>query len=92
MLLHGEQYLAIKAPIPTSGTLSNQPRIMEVLDKGKSATVITLVETRDEKGNVIFESHSTLFMRGCGGFGGKKKQTGAFITVFKYGLPVKQCL
>jgi hypothetical protein len=33
MLLHGEQYLKICGPIPTSGTVINQARLLEVLDK-----------------------------------------------------------
>jgi hypothetical protein len=32
-LLHGEQYLKIHGPIPTSGTLVNRPKLLEVLDK-----------------------------------------------------------
>ncbi|KAF9468144.1 multifunctional beta-oxidation protein, partial [Collybia nuda] len=72
-LLHGEQYLSIKAPIPTSGELVSEPRIMEVLDKGKAAAVTTIVETRDKvSGKVIFENQSTIFVRGSGGFGGKR--------------------
>ncbi|TFK72928.1 multifunctional beta-oxidation protein [Pluteus cervinus] len=72
-LLHGEQYLSIKAPIPTSGELENQARLLEVLDKGKAAAVTTIVETRDKAtGNLIFESQSTVFIRGAGGFGGKR--------------------
>lgn len=73
MLLHGEQYLAIKAPIPTTGTLVNEPKLMEVLDKGKAAAVTSITETKDKAtGRVIFESQSTVFIRGSGGFGGKK--------------------
>ncbi|KAF5371816.1 hypothetical protein D9615_009556 [Tricholomella constricta] len=75
-LLHGEQYLSIKAPIPTSGELVNDVRrvvLMEVLDKGKAAAVTTIVETRDKRtGQVIFENQSTVFIRGAGGFGGKR--------------------
>ncbi|KAG5652323.1 hypothetical protein H0H81_005391 [Sphagnurus paluster] len=72
-LLHGEQYLSIKAPIPTSGELVNEVRLMEVLDKGKAAAVTTIVETRDKRsGKVIFENQSTVFIRGAGGFGGKR--------------------
>ncbi|EPQ32092.1 uncharacterized protein PFL1_00289 [Pseudozyma flocculosa PF-1] len=73
MLLHGEQYLAIKKEIPTSATLVNRPKILEVLDKGKAAAVTSITHTLDKaSGDVIFESQSTVFIRGSGGFGGKK--------------------
>ncbi|KAN0066359.1 hypothetical protein ACQY0O_000453 [Thecaphora frezii] len=73
MLLHGEQYLAIKKPIPTSATLVNRPKILEVLDKGKAAAVTSVTHTLDKAtGEVVFESQSTVFIRGSGGFGGKK--------------------
>jgi len=72
-LLHGEQYLSIKGPIPTSGELINECRIMEVLDKGKAAAVTTIIETRDKRsGKVIFENQMTVFIRGAGGFGGRR--------------------
>ncbi|KAF8604539.1 multifunctional beta-oxidation protein [Ceratobasidium sp. AG-I] len=73
-LLHGEQYLAIKGPIPTSGTLVNHVRLLEVLDKGKAAAVTVVVDTVDKAtGKTVFENQSTVFLRGSGGFGGKKK-------------------
>lgn len=73
MLLHGEQYLAIHKPIPTSATLVSEPNLMEVLDKGKAAAVTSITHTKDKAtGDVIFESQSTVFIRGSGGFGGKK--------------------
>ncbi|KAA1467466.1 multifunctional beta-oxidation protein [Dentipellis sp. KUC8613] len=71
-LLHGEQYLAIKAPIPTSGKLVSVSRILEVQDKGKAASVTIATETKDESGKVVFENQSTLFIRGAGGFGGRR--------------------
>jgi len=72
-LLHGEQYLAIKGPIPTSGELVNEARLLEVLDKGKAAACTLIVETKDKaSGKVIFENQSTVFIRGSGGFGGKR--------------------
>ena len=73
-LLHGEQYLKIKGPIPTSGTLVNTVRLREVLDKGKAAAVTVIVDTKDKAtGESIFENQSTIFLRGSGGFGGKKE-------------------
>jgi multifunctional beta-oxidation protein len=76
-LLHGEQYLAIKAPVPTSGELVSQAKLLEVLDKGKAAAVTTIVETKDKAtGKVIFENQSTVFIRGSGGFGGRRDGKG----------------
>ncbi|OAX41164.1 hydroxysteroid dehydrogenase [Rhizopogon vinicolor AM-OR11-026] len=72
-LLHGEQYLAIKGPIPTEGNFVNETRLMEVLDKGKAASVTTVVYTKDrDTGSVVFENQVTVFIRGAGGFGGKR--------------------
>ncbi|KAI0316562.1 peroxisomal hydratase-dehydrogenase-epimerase [Amylostereum chailletii] len=72
-LLHGEQYLSINGPIPTSGELINEARLLEVLDKGKAAAVTAVVTTKDKhSGRVIFETQSTLVIRGAGGFGGKR--------------------
>jgi acyl dehydratase len=46
---------------------------LEVLDKGKAASVTTIVYTKDiATGNVIFENQITVFIRGAGGFGGKR--------------------
>lgn len=52
-------------------------RLMEVLDKGKAAAVTSIVETIDKaSGKVIFENQSTVFIRGSGGFGGKRTGSG----------------
>ena len=73
MLLHGEQYLAIKGPIPTEAKLESRPRVIEVLDKGKAAAVTTLTTTVNAAtGEPVFENQMTCFIRGSGGFGGKK--------------------
>ncbi|KAI5776373.1 hypothetical protein EDC01DRAFT_483062 [Geopyxis carbonaria] len=74
MLLHGEQFLEIRRfPIPTSGTLTSYPRLLEVADKGAAAVVVTRTETKDESGAVLFVNESTTFIRGSGGFGGPAK-------------------
>lgn len=53
-------------------------RLMEVLDKGKAAAVTSIVQTKDKhSGKVIFENQSTVFIRGSGGFGGKRAGKGA---------------
>lgn len=77
-LLHGEQWLRIHAPIPTSGTLVSEAVIAEALDKGKAAAVTTVTKTTNKAtGELIFENHSTVFIRKAGGFGGKKTGIGA---------------
>ena len=75
MLLHGEQFLQIKKyPIATSGTLITTPSVVEVVDKGKAASVVLRTVTKDKaSGQVVFENDSTLFIRGSGGFGGSSK-------------------
>lgn len=38
--VHGEHYLEIINPIPSSGTLVSEPKIIDVLDKGSGALFI----------------------------------------------------
>ncbi|GAB1316714.1 bifunctional hydroxyacyl-CoA [Madurella fahalii] len=75
MLLHGEQYLEVKKyPIPTSGRLISKARLLEVVDKGNAAIVKSGVTTVNaETGEELFYNEMTVFLRGCGGFGGQKK-------------------
>jgi hypothetical protein len=57
--------------------------LLEVLDKGKAASVTFIVQTKDKSsGNIIFENQGTVFIRGSGGFGGKKKGNGTYFISF----------
>lgn len=61
--------------------------LLEVLDKGKAAAVTSITETKDKvTGKVIFENQSTVFIRGAGGFGGKRTGKGAY-SVLLAALP-----
>lgn len=75
MLLHGEQYLEIrKFPIPTSATLVTYPKLVEVIDKGRSAIMVSGSTTKDAStGEDIFYNEMSAFIRGSGGFGGPSK-------------------
>jgi len=75
MLLHGEQYLEIKKyPIPISGNLVTTAKVIEILDKGKAASVTVSTTTKDRSSaEIIFENQATVFIRGSGGFGGPSK-------------------
>lgn len=70
LLLHGEQYLELKQPLPSSGELLTRTKIIDVLDKGKAAVVVVGMTTTDAvTGSVILENETTVFLRGSGGFG-----------------------
>lgn len=77
MLLHGEQYLEIrKFPIPTAATLVSYPKLVEVIDKGKSAIMVSGTTTKNAAtGEDVFYNESSAFIRGSGGFGGPTKGT-----------------
>lgn len=77
MLLHGEQYLEIrKFPIPTSCETINYPKLVEVVDKGTAAVVVSGAVTKDAStGDELFYNESTTFIRGSGGFGGASRGT-----------------
>ena len=71
MLLHGEQELRVRSPIPVAASVVNDGRVVAIYDKGKAAVVVVEVDTRDvASGEVLFTNRSTLFIRGEGGFGG----------------------
>lgn len=72
MLVHGEQYLEICKPLATAGTLSQTGSIVDILDKGKGASVIMRVVSKDSKGEVVTKNEFTFYIRGMGGFGGVK--------------------
>ena len=46
MLLHGEQYLEMKAPLKASGRLLTSACVLEVQDKGKAAVVVIHTTSR----------------------------------------------
>ncbi|OMH82610.1 Peroxisomal hydratase-dehydrogenase-epimerase [Zancudomyces culisetae] len=68
MLLHGEQFVQIHKPLPTSGTLLCTPELVDIADKGSGAAVVSRLVMKDTSGNLIAEAESTAFIRGIGGF------------------------
>jgi 3-hydroxyacyl-CoA dehydrogenase/3a,7a,12a-trihydroxy-5b-cholest-24-enoyl-CoA hydratase len=71
-VLHGEQYLEIKRPLPAHATLTHRAKVKDIFDKGKNALVITSTSTTDESGEELFYNETTTFVRGAGGWGGER--------------------
>ena len=72
MMVHGEQRIELRGPIPTSGKLTGKGRIAAIYDKGSGALLVVDSETSDESGNVLFTNSFGAFVRGEGGFGGER--------------------
>lgn len=72
MLVHGEQFTRIVRKLKVAEKVTSTGRIIDILDKGKGAAVIVGVDTHDLKGNLVAQNEFTFFIRGQGGFGGKK--------------------
>ena len=71
LLLHGEQDLEIRKPIPTSGKVKTAGKVAGIYDKGKAAlVVIETNSTLEGESEPLFVNRFSLFIRGEGGFGG----------------------
>jgi acyl dehydratase len=70
-ILHGDQTLTIHRPIPTSGTVSQGGRIVDIYDRGRGALIVLEVSSVLEKtGETLFTNRAGVYVRGEGGFGG----------------------
>ena len=72
-VVHGEQRIAIHAPLPVEGELLGRTRVTSVVDKGagKSALLYSEKQLIDVRtGQTLATTASTTFLRGQGGFGG----------------------
>ena len=72
-ILHGEQYVEVLSPLPSSGTMTTNGKIVDLLDKGKGALMIVDAETKDENGKIICRNQFSIYFNKAGGFGGKRK-------------------
>jgi len=72
-ILHGSQELTIHGPIPTSGSVTQSGRIVDVFDRGKGALVVAeVVSVLERTGDPLFTNRSSIYVRGEGGFGGDR--------------------
>uniref|UniRef100_A0A3Q1EGG2 Peroxisomal multifunctional enzyme type 2 n=1 Tax=Acanthochromis polyacanthus TaxID=80966 RepID=A0A3Q1EGG2_9TELE len=79
-VLHGEQYLELYKPLPTSGKLTSEATIADVLDKGSGALILLDVHTYNGSELVCYNQFS-VFVVGAGGFGGKRTSEKAKASV-----------
>ncbi|KAF3695625.1 Peroxisomal multifunctional enzyme type 2 [Channa argus] len=70
-VLHGEHYLELYKPLPTSGKLTSQATVADVLDKGSGAVILLDVNAYSGDELVCYNQFS-VFVVGAGGFGGKR--------------------
>ncbi|XP_031484381.1 enoyl-CoA hydratase 2, peroxisomal isoform X1 [Nymphaea colorata] len=69
LLLHGQQYLEICKPLPTSCNVRNEAVVAGLHDKGKAAVIEIETTSYDrESGEALCKNRSTLYLRGAGGF------------------------
>ncbi|XP_069818770.1 peroxisomal multifunctional enzyme type 2 [Dendropsophus ebraccatus] len=73
-VLHGEQYLELYKPIPTSGEMHSEGIVADILDKGSGAVILLDVNTYCGKELICYNQFS-VFVVGAGGFGGKRSSS-----------------
>jgi acyl dehydratase len=72
-VVHAEQALWLHRPLPTSGSAHVEAQVVEVLDKGSGALVTVEATAIDARaGHALLTTRSAVFVRGAGGFGGKR--------------------
>jgi acyl dehydratase len=71
-LLHGEQVVELRRPLPPEADLTMHSHIFEVWDKGEGkAAIIGVTGEFSDADGIVFSTRSTLFCIGAGGFGGE---------------------
>lgn len=71
-VLHGDQTLTVHSPIPTSGTVTQNGRVVDVFDRGRGALIVLeVVSVLEKTGEPLFTNRSGIYLRGEGGFGGE---------------------
>ncbi|XP_029475979.1 peroxisomal multifunctional enzyme type 2 [Rhinatrema bivittatum] len=79
-LLHGEQYLELYKPLPTTGQITSEATVADVIDKGSGAVIILDVHAYCGK-ELLCYNQFTVFVVGAGGFGGKRISNKAKVTI-----------
>ncbi|GMS82793.1 hypothetical protein PENTCL1PPCAC_4968, partial [Pristionchus entomophagus] len=71
--LHGDHYIELYAPLPAEGSLRSETRVVDVLDKGSGALIISEITTFDARsGKKLAMQLKNKKMVGSGNFGGAR--------------------
>lgn len=78
-VLHGEQSIRLYRPIPLDCPLTGRSRVANVWDKGpgKGALVEVKCEVTDDAGTPVWTVNRTAYLRGEGGYGGRRQPEAA---------------
>nr|XP_016432380.1 PREDICTED: enoyl-CoA hydratase 2, peroxisomal-like isoform X1 [Nicotiana tabacum] len=69
LLLHGQQYIEIYKPLPSSGCILNKASVAGLHDKGKAAVIeIEIASYEKESGEPLCMNRMSIYLRGSGGF------------------------
>lgn len=71
-LLHGEQYMELKKPLPPHAKLKHVFKFKEAFDKAPNAVITFAISTQDESGEEVAYNEMTSFVKGAGGWGGNR--------------------
>ncbi|CAJ0957515.1 unnamed protein product, partial [Mesorhabditis belari] len=78
-ILHGEQYIEIFKPLPTDAKLRSERQVIDILDKGKGALILSNITTfNDRNGEKLSLQQFGTFQVGSGGFGGNRSSPHEF--------------
>lgn len=72
MVVHGGEKVVMHKPFAPSGTLKSIAKIKAIYDMRKFAVMHVETESKDEKGELVATTLSSLIFRGEGGFGGEQ--------------------
>ena len=71
-VVHGSQAITVHAPIPTSGSATQQTTLTDVWDKGSAAVIWQESAVTADDGTRLWTTRSSIFVRGEGGWGGDR--------------------
>jgi len=69
-IVHGDQLIRLYRPIAPEGKIVVLGEVTDIYDKIKAAVFKIRVQGKTEEGELLFETESSQYYRGAGGFGG----------------------